>query len=101
MIFTRVVIGASVVLAGLVGHEYRAREAVVTTRVTSTQLASPTVADRPVISRGLADENAPRVDVHGNEIEDAVGEYRVDGTGDLYETHAPDTEVTRLGAPTT
>jgi hypothetical protein len=41
------------------------------------------------------------VDVYGNEIEEAVGEYRVDGTGDLYETHAPDTEVTRLGPPTT
>ena len=100
MIFTRVVIGALLVLAGLLGHEYRAREAVVTTRVTSTQLASPTVADRPVISRGLADENAPLVDVYGNEIEEAVGDYRVDGTGDLYETHTPDTEVTRLGPPT-
>lgn len=101
MIFTRVVIGALLALAGLVGHEYRAREAVVTTRVTSTQLASPTVAERPAIPRGLAAEDAPRVDVYGNEIEEAVGEYRVDGTGDLYETHAPDTEVTRLGPPTT
>lgn len=98
MIFTRVVIGALVILAGLAGHEYRVKQAVVTTRVTSTQIASPTVTDVPAVSRGL---DTPRVDVYGNEVEDAVGDYRVDGTGDLYETHSPDTEVTRLGPPTT
>jgi hypothetical protein len=42
----------------------------------------------------------PRVDVYGNEIEDAVGDYRIDPGGDVYENHSPDTEVTRLNAPT-
>ena len=41
----------------------------------------------------------PRVDLYGNEIEDAVGDYRIDGRGDIYERHSPDTEVTQLGAP--
>lgn len=41
----------------------------------------------------------PRVDLYGNEISDAVGDYRVDRGGDLYERHAPDTAVLRLGPP--
>ena len=41
----------------------------------------------------------PRVDIYGNEIEDAVGDYRIDPGGDVYESHSPDTEVTRLTVP--
>jgi hypothetical protein len=39
----------------------------------------------------------PRVDLYGNEISDAVGDYRVDGQGAIYEGHAPDTAVLKLG----
>jgi hypothetical protein len=48
-----------------------------------------------------ADDTAdePRTDVFGNEIQDAVGDYRVDRRGDVYEGHSPDTAVTRLGPP--
>jgi hypothetical protein len=42
---------------------------------------------------------APRVDLFGNEIDDAVGDYRVDRTGDIYERHSPDTEVAKLRPP--
>ena len=42
----------------------------------------------------------PNVDIYGNEIERAVGGYRVDLEGDLYEEHNPDTAVLRLGSPT-
>lgn len=38
----------------------------------------------------------PRLDVYGNEIEDAIGDYRIDPRGDVYESHSPDTEVPRL-----
>jgi hypothetical protein len=38
----------------------------------------------------------PRVDVYGNEIQDAIGDYRIDPRGDVYESHSPDTEVMRL-----
>ena len=42
-----------------------------------------------------------RVDLFGNNIDAAVNDYRVDPRGELYERHAPDTEVLRLGAPGT
>src|SRR3954462_2977226 len=35
----------------------------------------------------------PRVDLNGNEIDEAVSDYRVDGRGELYERHAPDTAL--------
>lgn len=42
----------------------------------------------------------PQVDVYGNEIQEAVGDYRVDPTGGMYESHSPDTEVLHLGPKT-
>ena len=41
----------------------------------------------------------PRVDLNGNEVDDAVSDYRVDRRGELYERHAPDTALLHLGAP--
>jgi hypothetical protein len=41
----------------------------------------------------------PRFDLYGNEIDNAIGDYRVDFRGDIYERHSPDTEVTELAAP--
>lgn len=41
-----------------------------------------------------------RTDVNGNVIDDAVGDYRVDWSGDIYERHAPETEILKLPAPT-
>jgi hypothetical protein len=41
----------------------------------------------------------PRVDLYGNEIDDAVGDYRIDMRGDIYENHSPGTEVTHPTAP--
>lgn len=42
----------------------------------------------------------PHVDLNGNEIDDAVSDYRVDGRGEMYERHAPDTALLHLSAPT-
>jgi hypothetical protein len=39
------------------------------------------------------------LDIHGNEIETAVGDYRIDPRGGIYERHAPDTAVIALGPP--
>jgi hypothetical protein len=39
----------------------------------------------------------PRVDLNGNDVDDAVGDYRVDRSGEMYERHAPDTAMTHLG----
>jgi hypothetical protein len=41
----------------------------------------------------------PRVDLNGNEIDVAVGDYRVDPRGEMYERHAPDTALIHLSAP--
>lgn len=41
----------------------------------------------------------PKVDVRGNEVDDAIGDYRVDTKGDIYERHSPETEVTKLRPP--
>ena len=45
--------------------------------------------------------NAPNTDIYGNRVERAVGGYRVDPRGDLYEEHNPDTAVLELGTPST
>ena len=41
----------------------------------------------------------PRVDLNGNEIDPAIGDYRVDTHGEMYERHAPDTALLHLSAP--
>lgn len=59
--------------------------------------ASPAVADTRDDLAPTAAE--PHFDLYGNEIEDAVGDYRIDPRGDVYERHSPDTEVPRLPPP--
>ena len=39
------------------------------------------------------------LDLYGNEITDAVAEYKLDATGSLYELHSPQTELPHLGSP--
>ena len=58
--------------------------------------AAPAPAPERVLRTG-----APKVDLYGNEVFDAVGDYRVDFDGELYEGHAPDTAVLRLSPPGT
>ena len=43
----------------------------------------------------------PRIDIYGNQVDPAVGDYRIDPRGGLYERHAPDTAVLKLGPPST
>jgi len=66
-------------------------------------------ADTTAVSDTLELDEASRVDVsaqrrmdrYGNEIETAIGDYRIDPRGDIYERHSPDTAVPRLNVPTT
>jgi hypothetical protein len=37
-----------------------------------------------------------RVDIYGNDVDDAVEDYRVDPHGELYEQHAPDIALLKL-----
>ena len=43
--------------------------------------------------------STPNLDIYGNEVERAVGGYRADPLGELYEEHNPDTAVLKLGPP--
>jgi hypothetical protein len=45
------------------------------------------------------DWTEPRIDLNGNEVDAAVGDYRVDTRGEMYELHAPDTALLHLSAP--
>jgi hypothetical protein len=45
-------------------------------------------------------EDDSQVDVLGNEIENAVADYRIDRGGDVYERHSPETAIPKLRSPT-
>jgi hypothetical protein len=64
-------------------------------------LDAAAVLDPMLQFRRPADEAPvmPRVDVHGNPVDNAVGEYRVDRGGEMYERHSPDTALLHLGSP--
>ncbi len=51
----------------------------------------------------LNDEDDPddgsQVDLEGDEVTPAIANYRFDSQGNIYETHAPHTEVPHLGRP--
>ncbi len=71
---------------------------------TAPQDSSPMFA-RPVDPRdgSVSDDDDPdggaQVDLQGDEVTSAVARYRFDAQGNIYETHAPHTEVPRLGTP--
>ena len=54
----------------------------------------------PTVVAASSDIASPdRVDAYGNDIANAVAEYSLDPAGDLYEIHAPQIELPRLGSP--
>jgi hypothetical protein len=65
-------------------------------QVYTTSVLSGIVLSNPV---DPDDSTRTRLDLNGNEIDDAVGDYRVDHGGDLYERHAPEEIVIHLGPP--
>jgi hypothetical protein len=75
-------------------------------RVESPKAAAPSAAldarDGPVVrhERGEAASGADGfMDLHGNEVTDAMATYTFDEAGSLYELHSPQTELPRLGIP--
>jgi hypothetical protein len=65
-------------------------------RAAYTAVTSPTVQERLNI---FSAETGPRIDLYGNEIEDAVTDYRMDSVGDVSERHARETDVPLLCPP--
>jgi hypothetical protein len=63
---------------------------------------SGAVAGEPRVETGDPIEPpVPQFDLFGNEIEDAVADYRIDLRGGVYERHSPDTAVPKRKPPTT
>lgn len=44
-------------------------------------------------------EAQSETDLYGNSVDEAVAEYGLDAAGSLYELHAPQVELPRLGSP--
>lgn len=59
--------------------------------------SAPDVDPSDVHDRG--DDPQSSADLYGNDVSDAVAQYKFDGTGALYELHSPQTEVARLPSP--
>ena len=76
------------------GDAWLARPSAQTTRF-HTDFPAPSILDSRDAPRD-SDIAPPKFDVRGNVINDAVGDYRVDPQGEMYERHSPDVEVKKL-----
>ena len=54
---------------------------------------------QPVVAASRDSPGDQSVDEYGNEVTPAVAEYSLDPAGSLYELHAPQIELPRLGSP--
>ena len=101
----RIVIGLIWVLSLVAGRGMWLSTSASQVAATSAEITALTVpSGGGVTGVSSVEQNVspdPRVDLLGNEIEDAVADYRIDLGGDVYETHSPDTAVARLGSPST
>ncbi len=66
-----------------------------------------TIVGHPTDSRGnslgpgdaMDPDDGTQMDLEGDEVTPAVATYKFDAQGNIYETHAPHTEVPHLGSP--
>jgi hypothetical protein len=90
---------APLLLVGLAATaEVKENESVRSTLHSDTP-RSPATAPGAIASLPARTEETDTIDLYGNEVSDAVAKYKLDATGAVYETHSPQTEVPRLGAP--
>ena len=96
-----VVIGLTIVVALSEGWLQRSTERAQHAISFPPLLTTTSVFDAgtPALPQRDDDWAEPRVDLNGNEIDAAVGDYRVDTRGEMYERHAPDTALIHLSAP--
>ena len=85
--------GMLLVLIGIAMLAFAAGGVLTPRPVTSSRSHTPVMA----ASRDVADPEG--VDAYGHEVTNAVAEYSLDPAGDLYELHAPQIELPRLGSP--
>ena len=69
---------------------------------TGNVFARPTSPGEGLPSVGVDDDpdEGAQLDLQGDEVTPAVATYKFDAQGNIYETHAPHTEVPHLGTPT-
>lgn len=67
---------------------------------TMTRQTQVDTVSRPS-DEGDGDDTRGTVDLYGNDVSDAVAQYRFDATGSPYEVHSPQTEIPKLGSPKT
>jgi hypothetical protein len=102
----RVAIGVIWLASFVAGREAWTPAPPLANTATSAEITVPTaplvgaVAGEPQVEPGdLPADADPRFDLFGNEIEEAVADYRIDLRGSVYERHSPETAVPRLGSP--
>lgn len=103
---TGVVIGVGLILTLVAGLSravpmppVASAQAQATTSQGAGEVLTHPVDPRDDAMTGDDDDNATQVDLQGDEVTAAVARYRFDAQGNIYETHAPHTEVPRLGPP--
>ncbi len=67
--------------------------------VRGTSTPREDIATAPSLDNDPSDEAEGSVDLFGNDVTEAVAQYRFDATGSLYEVHSPQTEIPKLGSP--
>ncbi len=68
---------------------------------TGDTFAHPTDPEDGLPSLGMDEDrdDGALVDLQGDEVTPAIATYKFDAQGNIYETHAPHTEVPHLGSP--
>ena len=97
----RVTLGTFGVLAMLVACGIWGSQSTLSARpaLSTWRSGSPDVRSDAVHELRGTDPTRPRRDLYGNDIVDAIGDYRLDGQGNRYEGHSPATDVATLPPP--
>ena len=109
MFVVRLLVGVMWVLAAVAGHEMWTPRVIVANDAgprpgETTSISIPIAIDATAVAES-ADEPGeeprlqPSFDVYGNEIDEAVGDYRIDPQGEVYEWHSPETAILKLPSP--
>ena len=85
------------------GQEYGGRAMASRVAATSAEITlapeTPRHQDSGATPVEPDDPPEERVDLRGNDVENAVEDYRIDLGGTIYERHSPETMVAKLAAP--
>ena len=108
MTLLRVAIGVMWVLTFVAGRQWTESATALPNAATSADFTLPHAVPSGEVGEGSLVEPDdpyeaadPRYDLFGNEIEEAVADYRIDIRGGVYERHSPDTAVPKLASPVT